>query len=245
MLSSVAQTSFKQSELSALASSGGYSARSGKQCNVIGNDECSSRNWLSVQLSEKRQRIRFRGHLAQLFQEISDLFKLTPAFERSVRPQLRFIFPRNSHVDAFVHRGMKSQIRTYRPVHHIRKLYRSIPALAEKLKHSWIGKRTNFVKNIGAARSKELFERVQIGHSHGLRYSQPERLSQRRSGAIKHRITAGHFDPRRTSIRKRSRACFDKFDIAARFGTFKTPRQLDISKWIRGLLWASPWSAAT
>src|ERR1051325_5940709 len=89
------------------------------------------------------------------------------------------------------------------------------------------------MKDFSATRSKEFFDRIQVLRCDRLKKAKTKRLCHWRSGAIKHRIRAGDFDPRRTSIGKRSRACFNKLNVAARFGPFQSPSQLKIRKWVK------------
>ena len=63
--------------------------------------------------------------------------------------------------------------------------------------------------------------------------SETKRLRYRRTDTIEHRVSARDFEPRRPPIGKRFGACFDEVDIALRFSTFQTARQIDVSEWIK------------
>src|SRR5690242_12154297 len=97
----------------------------------------------------------------------------------------------DSDFDLLISRSMQSQLGIDRSIQHVRKLHWLVTALANQLKHRRIGKRTNLMKNLRASRSKELLDLTQLLSRDRFKNSETESLRDRRSGAVKHRMSAG------------------------------------------------------
>src|SRR5262245_46308951 len=92
------------------------------------------------------------------------------------------------------------------------------------------------MKNLRASRAKEFFDLMQLFRRYGFKHAESERLRKRRSDAVKHRVRAGHFSPRRTAIRKCLLPRLYKFDIAQRFNSLEPASQIEVSKGIHRLM---------